>query len=82
VADLLGGTAASWFFSRPGTEVDRNGFKNYIQFTSGAGNTCVEADVNGPASASFSWRIDPGKLGQPHALIWAGYGYDDPSGIC
>jgi hypothetical protein len=31
---------------------------------------------------AFRWQIDPSKLGASHALIWAGSGYDDPSGIC
>jgi hypothetical protein len=82
VADLLGGTGASWFFIREPAPGGRNGFKNYVEYTSSAGNTCVQADLDSPQSASSSWRLDPGKLGGPHALIWAGYGYDDASGIC
>ena len=82
VADLIAGSSASWFFSRPPVQGGRNGFRNYVQYTSGAGNTCVQAEVDSPQSASFSWQLNPSRLGQAHALIWVGYGYDDPSGIC
>jgi len=83
VATMIDGQQAVWFFTTLNHFGNHAAFSNYTQpFLGGTGLTCVAADGPPPSSANWSWGFDVSRLGGPHALVWAGEGYDDPSPTC
>ena len=80
VAMLISGQSAVWFFGTVPAAGDHNAYYDYQEFTGQSGYRCVEASA--PGGASWSWAFDTTKLGQPHALVWVGYGWEDPGTTC
>jgi hypothetical protein len=80
IAKLIDGQKAVWFFDTIARQGDHDDFYNYVQYLGSTGYTCIQAQD--PGGTSWSWAFDASLLGKPHALIWAGLGFDDPDPIC